>query len=448
MRTVICALFLVALSAGAAVAKVVVTPTPQQIAEYEAADEASRVKLLIMLAQTGQHELAAVLLKSYPLTGNFAKNRTLFIEGLVLYGRGNLTGATKKYREALANDPSLTLVRAELAKTLSELGENESAKHHLELLMAEAPNQAEAQGIRSFIDTIDARRPYTFNAFISVAPSTNVNNGSTLDTVYTPNGDQITIDQDSQKKSGIGFSTGGSAGYAKRLGNDFSLVFGGNAIGIIYTDSTFNTYGSSETAELRYLLQGGHLGLGAVASQSIESDISGFTYYSYGPRVSLQKDLTPKDRINLSAVYEWRNDPKNSFNDGTALLVDGSWNHALSSSYVVSFSGGYDRVNYGLDYNSYNSYSAGFGVYKELTHGITADVRGKIARADFDEVFPFYGVVRKDMRYSGSIALTKRDFNIWGYAPAVEYDYVFNDSNIASYHYNSQTVNFRLSKDF
>ena len=81
----------------------------------------------------------------------------------------------QKYRAALASDPSLTLVRSELAKTLFELGENDSAKHHLTLLMADAPNAVQAQGIRSFIDTIDASRPYTFSAFISAAPSTNIN---------------------------------------------------------------------------------------------------------------------------------------------------------------------------------------------------------------------------------------------------------------------------------
>ena len=42
----------------------------------------------------------------------------------------------------------------------------------------------EAQGIRSFIDAIDARRPFTFNAYVSVAPSTNVNNGSSIEKVY------------------------------------------------------------------------------------------------------------------------------------------------------------------------------------------------------------------------------------------------------------------------
>ena len=146
--------------------------------------------------------MAESLLKRYPLTGEFGPNRQLFIEGLILKARGNLTGAAKKYRAALADDPGLTLVRSELAQTLFTLQDDDSAKHHLNLLMAEAPDEYQAQGIRSFIDAIDARRPFTFSAYVSVAPSTNVNNGSSNETIYSPIfGADLDIDDDPVSKA-------------------------------------------------------------------------------------------------------------------------------------------------------------------------------------------------------------------------------------------------------
>lgn len=447
-RTVICALTCLVLTSTAALASTPIKPTPQQLTEYQASPESTRVKLLIRLAKTGQHELAAVLLQRFPLTGDFARNRQLYIEGLILHAHGNLTGAAKKYRQALADDPSLTLVRADLAQTLFELQEDDSAKHHLSLLMAEAPNEAEAKGIRSFIDTIDARRPFTFNAYVSAAPSTNVNNGSSVKTVYDSNGGTIHIDPDSQQKSGIGFSTGFNAGYAKRLGNDFSLVLGGNVDAKIYSDSAFNNYGSSESAELRYLLNNGHLGLGVVSSQSLRNDVSGLSYYSFGPRIGLQKDLTTKDRVNLSAVYEWRTYRDNSIADGTALLVDGAWSHAFSSDLTVGLNAGYHEVSSGIDFNSYRSYLAGASLYKELPLGITTNLHGEVMYSDFDGIFPIYNKSREDKRFTGTVTLTKRDLNLWGYAPAIEYTYLYNDSNIANYQFDSHSVDFRLSKDF
>ena len=430
-------------------AKAVANQRPSKYREYEASTETTRVKLLITLAKSGQHELAAVLLKRYPLTGKFGTNRQLFIEGLILKARGNLTGAAKNYRAALADDPSLTLVRAELAQTLFELQEDDSAKHHLNLLMAEAPNEYEAQGIRSFIDTIDARRPFTFNAYVSVAPSTNVNNGSSNKTIYAPLwGVDMDIDDASREQSGIGFSTGLSAGYSHRLGNDFSVVLGGGVDARIYDDSDFNSYGASQSAELRYLITDGYLGTGLVASENLKNDEIGLSYYSYGPRVSLQKEISSRDRVNLSAVYEWRSYPDTSTSDGTALMVDGSWNHAFDSSLTASLSAGYDHIKTELDFTSYETYSGGFGLYKELPKGITVNLNGELRFSEFDAMHPIAGVTRKDTRLTGTVALTKRDFNIWGYAPAIEYTYVYNDSNISLYQFDSHALDFRLSKDF
>ncbi|MDP1702364.1 MAG: porin family protein [Aestuariivirga sp.] len=449
MRTVFCALSFLLLTPPAALAAKAVDPSPQQITEYEASTESTRVKLLIRLAKSGQHELAAGLLKRYPLSGKFGKNRQLFIEGLILKARGNLTGAAKNYRAALADDPSLTLVRAELAQTLFQLEEDDSAKHHLNLLMAEAPNDYEAQGIRSFIDTIDERRPFKFNAYVSAAPSTNVNNGSSNKTIYAPLwGVDMDIDDDSRKQSGIGFSTGFSAGYARRLGNDFSVVLGGGVNASIYTDSDYNVYNASQSAELRYLLTGGFLGVGLVASENMKNDEIGLSYYSYGPRVSLQKAITPQDRINLSSVYEWRNYPDTSWNDGTALKINGSWNHAFDSSLTASLGTGYDRMKTERDFTSYETWSGSVGLYKELPKGITVNLNGEFRLSEFDAMHPIAGVTRKDDRYLGSIALTKRDLNIWGYAPSLEYTYVYNDSNISLYEFDSHALDFRLSKDF
>lgn len=449
MRAVFCALSCLLLMSPAVLAKAAVEPNPQQISEYEASNEATRVKLLITLARAGQQDLAESLLKRYPLTGEFGPNRQLFIEGLILKARGNLTGAAKKYRAALADDPGLTLVRSELAQTLFILQEDDSAKHHLNLLMAEAPDEYQAQGIRSFIDAIDARRPFTFSAYVSVAPSTNVNNGSSNKTIYSPLfGADLDIDDESREQSGVGFSTGLSAGYSHRLGNDFSVVLGGGINATIYTDSDYNSFNASQSAELRYLLTGGFLGAGLVASENMKNDELGLSYYSYGPRISLQKAISAKDRVNLSSVYEWRNYSDYSESDGTALMIDGSWSHSFDSSLTTSLSAGYDEIETGIDYNSFETYSGGFGFYKELPKGITVNLNGELRLSEFDAVHPIAGIVREDRRYMASVAFTKRDFNIWGYAPAIEYTYIYNDSNVSIYEFDSHAIDFKLSKDF
>jgi hypothetical protein len=276
-----------------------------------------------------------------------------------------------------------------------------------------------------------------------------VNNGSSNKTIYSPIfGADLDIDDESREQSGVGFSTGASAGYSHRLGNDFSVVLGGGINANIYTDSDYNSFIVSQSAELRYLLTGGFLGAGLVASENMKNDELGLSYYSYGPRVSLQKEVSAQDRLNLSSVYEWRNYSDYSESDGTALMIDGSWSHAFDSSLIASLSAGYDGIETGTDYNSFETYSGGFGFYKELPKGITVNLNGELRLSEFDAMHPIAGVVREDKRYMGSIAFTKRDFNIWGYAPAIEYTYIYNDSNISIFEFDSHAIDFKLSKDF
>ena len=424
-------------------------PGGQQIAAYEAAPEMERVRLLLHLAKSGQDADAYYMLQKFPLTDAYAKNRTLYIQGLILKAQGDLTGAAKNFRAALADDPSLTLVRADLAQVLVALEEDDSAKHQLRLLAADAPDEAAASGIRSFIDQVDSRSPLKTSGYISFAPSTNLNNGSKHTTVYTPFfGSTGDINKANQASSGLGVAGGLSAGYTKRLGNDFSFVAAGGADVRVYDDTDFNSYSLSQSLELRRLIKQGYVGIGAVSSQSIADDKLGFSYLAYGPRVSASLQLTGKDNLSSSAVYEWRNKLEKGSKDATAIMLDGAFTHGFNSSFSATVLAGWDKIDSDAAQESYRTLSGGLSVYKELTHGITATVTGRIADTNFVDYNLFFATRRKDTRLTGSISLTKRDLNVFGFAPSVYYSYTENLSNIDLYDYNAHAVDFRLTKDF
>jgi outer membrane protein len=430
--------------------------TDQQAAEYEASDEPSRAKLLIYLASTGKHDLAEAVMARYPLQGRFAANRKLLIEGLIMRARGDLTGAAQKFRDALADDPSLTLVRAELATTLAALQQDDSAKHHLDILARSAPNEDAAKGVRAFIDQIDARQPLKFSAFLSAAPTTNINSGSNHSTmkVYDPFTGQYRDATITTKESGIGVSVGGSVGYSKRVGNDFFLVAAGNAYAALYEDPDANSYGLSESLELRYMFERGYLGLGLVSSQSLSTyeptpgDQDFQQAITYGPRVSLQYNFTHSDRLNASASYEWKDDFDIDVYDGATITANASIEHTFDPSLSVTLFGGFSDVETEIAYSSFQAAHVGVGFYKELPLGITVDAKGRVQKSEFDAKFPTIAGPREDTRYVGNVGLTKRDLNLFGFAPAIDYTYVRNDSNVILYDYDSHTVDFRLTKDF
>jgi tetratricopeptide (TPR) repeat protein len=427
----------------------------QQIAYYQSGTENARVRLLIELTHTGHADMAEALLKRFPLEGPLAENRKLFIDGLILESRGELKAAVAKFRAALANDPKLTLVRSELAQVLARMDETDSAKHHLELLAADAPTPAQAAGIRSFIQQLDADHPLKFSGFVSIAPSTNINLGSSHQKVYTPGLGGIygsdaswDIDPASQKQSGTGLTAGANVGFSHRLGDHFQGVLAAGAAGTYYPVVAATTLGLSQSAELRYLFQDNYLGLGGVSSQSLDPINYNIAYSSFGPHPSLQLMLTPRDQLTGSATYEWRSYPSNSTANGNALLVYSILTHAFDSSSNVALILGYENVTQQIDFNSYYDGTVGLGFYKELPKGITLEGQGTARFAGFDAVNPLALTTRYDENYTGSLTFTKRDWNIYGFAPSVNFLYTRNFSNIDVYDYDSQAVDFRLTKNF
>jgi outer membrane protein len=451
--------FALTFATASAQAKAEVTISAQKISAYQAASETERINILIRLAKSGMHEQAAVLKDRFPLQGPHAANRILFIDGLILVGRGDLTGACKKYRAALANDPKLTVVRTELANALATLGENDSAKYHLKLLAADAPNESEANGIRGFINQLDADTPFKAGGYVSVAPSTNINNGSAHEKVYLPflAGGSLdpygTIDAANRQKSGVGLSFGGNIGYAKRLGNYWQAVLAADVGVGVYSDAQFDSVNLSQSAELRYHLDQGYFGFGLVSSQSaalspiiaLKPQIS---YLSYGPRVSFNYDITQRDNVFASAVYEWRDYLGGTTElDGSALLADVSWNHAIDQSLSISLSGGYNKVNAEVQWNGYSTIYAGLGVNKDLPFGVSVNANAQARFSVFDAIGPS-GYAREDQRYIGSITLVKRDLNLFGFAPGLNYTYTLNNCNISLWDYDSHAIDFRLTKNF
>ena len=427
----------------------------QQIAYYQSGTETARVHLLIELTHNGHADMAEALLKRFPLEGPLAENRKLFIDGLILESRGELGAAVSKFRAALANDPKLTLVRSELAQVLARMDETDSARHHLELLAADAPTPEQAAGIRSFIQQLDANHPLKFSGFVSIAPSTNINLGSSHQKVYTPGLGGIygsdaswDIDPASQKQSGTGITAGADVGFSHRLGDHFQGVLAGGAAGTYYPVVAATTLGLSQSAELRYLFQDNYVGLGGVSSQSVDPINRNIAYSSFGPHASVQLMVTPRDQLTGSAIYEWRSYPSNSTANGNALLIYSILTHAIDSSSNVALILGYENVTQQIDFNSYYDGTVGLGFYKELPKGITLEGQGTARFAGFDAENPLALTTRYDENYTGSLTLTKRDWNIYGFAPSLNFLYTRNFSNIDVYDYDSQAVDFRLTKNF
>ena len=429
--------------------------TASDTAAFEAADQNQRTRILIQLTQAGYIDTADMMLHRYPLQGPTALNRTLFLEGVILEKRGDNRGAAAKFRSALANDPQLTLVRAELAYVLARMNETESAKHHLMLLRGAIDDPETRAGVQSFINSLDASRPFHFSGYVSLAPSTNINQGSSHDTVYSPGLGGVdgldpvgTISPNSRKQSGVGISAGGSVGYVRPIGRSMQAVFAAGASSTYYPMVNETSFGLSQSAELRWLNPNGYFGAGAVAQEGVDPRTVSVNYKAYGPRVSMLRQISPRDQLSADITYQWRDYGTGSAANGTSLSFSSIWTHALDAGSNIAFLVGVDRVEQQLDFNSYRDGSIGAGFYKEMRHGLTVEGQASARYALFNAENPFTSTTRQDTALTGSLTFTKRDWNWAGFAPSLNYTYLRNFSNISLYDYDSHALDFRLTKDF
>jgi outer membrane protein len=420
--------------------------TAEQLAAYDHLPDNDRLRVLMLLLNGDRPGEARALLQRAPLSGPLAANRTLYVEGLILRAEGDLPGAVEKFRAALADNPGLTLVRRDLALTLNAMGEDESAKHHLERLMAEAPDQQAAGSIKSFIDQIDSKRPYKISGYLSVAPSTNVNNGTKHDVIYTSFG--VPLTPDNMEESGVGVAAGLNAGYTKPLSEQVSAVIGGGLNARLYEDGEFSQLVASQSAELRYGFLRGHVGLGAIASQVWAGQRHDLAAWTIGPRVSGIYRFSPHASLQSTSTIEFKTYPESEYYDGYTAgeILQGTY--AFDQATVGFATGGFEYTDTDYDNLDSNAYIAGLGVYRELPFGISVTADARLRFTDYLDDWGAIGKPRHDIRYDASVTVQKRDWAFWGYAPEIEYSYSRNDSNVMIYETEGHSVDLRLTKDF
>ena len=413
--------------------------------EFAALDQKRRLHTLIHLIQTGRHTLAERLLDTYPMSGKLAGNRTLFLQGMILKAQGDLQGAVDHYRAALAADPGLSLVRMELAHTLFLLDEDTGAKHHLELLQSAAPTIETSKQFDRFIDNIDARRPWAFSAYVSLAPSTNFNNG-TSEQIIIVNGLPFTISGNSREKSGIGLRGGANASYSFRLGKDLSLITGGGINFSEYEGNAFDDMIFSQSIMLQKKHPRGRITAGVVATQRW-TGTDEFSW-SIGPQVSVFQRLAPKLSLYSKLRHTVIDYEQADYRSGHKFTAEHRLGWSLADGTIAYLIGGGERSVTDRKHLDYWAGFGGLGLYYEAPYGITLYAEAELRRQIHDGRYPVINEKRKDTRADISVSVHKRDFDIFGVTPQLHYSYIHNFSNSPIDRYETHGANVTLTKKF
>jgi|GEM_PF-1431743 len=413
--------------------------------EFATLPAGKRLKILGRLIRNGQPDAAETLLQAAPFTGKFSHNRNLFMQAMIQHARGNLDEAIRIYREVLANDPKLTAVRAELARALYDNKEDRSAAHHLFLLRASAPNTSAQRTFDAAINAIEARKTWSFNLWGSIAPSTNFNNGTSLEVVNV-GGLDFEVGNQAREKSGIGFRGGGNVGYNLRLKKDISLIVSGGANLVQYDGVQFDQTALNQTALLRYRQPKYSVAFGAVSTQGWYG--ADEFVWSVGPQAIISYLVTPKAQLYTQLKHVWTRYDVASYRDGWTSTANTQLKYALSDTTLLFAKAGMGRTRTQREHLSNWNGNGGAGFYHELPWGLTGLAEASVHYSVSDGNYPLLGDQRKQTRATGRLSLTKRDFYWRGLAPQLEYTYTRNFSNDALSRYDSHGLALTVTRAF
>lgn len=453
LRTVAIAFWLVtlALFSGKVLAEPAKISTHQALDRWASFNVSQQADFIEQLIVQGHLDLADAQIAKTRF-GAEGQDRRLFIQGRLLRARGRTAEAIGVYRDLLAQRPNYDRVRLELAQTLAQHGEDESARHHFELLLgANASSREVDQTVRAFIDTLDGRRRWNATAYVTVAPSTNVNQGTNQDVVML-NGLPFAINAGARRTSGVGLVAGAQAGYQLPLATSLDLVFAGGGQTKVYRDSSFNDAIINASVGPRWRFNNGSVGVYATSDYRwIAGDVYG---KGIGGLVSGYLRLSQRDAVHGSVACSrrlfdtaWAGSDL-SYQDGHVCSVDGRIEHAMTSTTSVRVLGGVGQERTGRVHLNNNHWYAGAGVFSELPLGVSMYFEGKYTRRDYEGIFPAMGVGRLDGRWDLAVNLTKRDLNIFGFAPMLQYTFTHNVSNVGLYDFDAHSVNVTLTKKF
>lgn len=375
------------------------------------------------------------------------KLESRFLSGQIAAARGDHMLAASFYRAILADDPSQTRVRLELGREMLALGKPQSADRQFKIAEQDQdlPDDV-ARTIRAVRDVIRAKRAWRLDFDFGLAPDSNINNATSVDTVTVLWGNTplpLTLDDKAKARSGTGQTASISAGLRLPVSDKVAMLVdldsaGSNYAGVDYDDFQAQI---ASGAELR-LSHDSSVSLEAVGAQRWYG--GSLVSRQVGGKAGFQTRLSNREQVGVQVDMRHTEALFDSSYNGWQGSAYATYERAVSRSLIVS-GGVFGRRDW-LKAAPYSSTElgviAGFG--GELPKGITLGLSGSVSRARYDAPMLLFSTdPRSDWRYTARATLGNRKINVWGFSPQVSASYSRNDSTLPFY--SNQRLRFRFT---
>lgn len=391
------------------------------------------------------YETARGALSSNRFDGEDNAFRAAFLLAIVQARTGELADAERRLREILAQRPAFDRVRLELASVLAAQGRREAASFQLRKLADAAGDSATRDQLESLIDRINPRGGWSATAFVTLAPSTNINNG-TQNTTIDINGIPFAI-TGGLAESGIGLTTGVAASYTHPLSESLSAFVAGSLAFTDYGRSAYDKPAIETRAGLSWR------GISYLMSAELIADrvwIGGLpNSHGLGGRLSARWNFAPHWLVSGETTWITR------FADLPGAANARTWRTSATLRFSPDATqawwiGGEVETETveARRFASYIETSGRVGHSRDLAYGITVSAEVELGVRRYRDIFPLMREAREDSFGEFRVTALKRDFQLFGLTPRVGVSYFAQQSNVALHDYDRWSGDVTFTKEF
>lgn len=380
------------------------------------------------------------------------KFETRFLEGYVAAQTGDFRTAEAAFRAILVENPQQTRVRLELARVLYATHQTASADHQLRLAeQADDLPPEIARTVRQYRNLIRSQRAWTFNVDIGIAPDTNINNATSVDTVNVLFGSQpipLTLDKAAKARSGIGETGSIEAGVRLPVAKALSLLIDADAYGTNYAGTAYDDFGFELASGPEFKLSDQtRVRIEAVGAQRLYG--GRIASRQIGVKAGVDESIGKSQRVALQVdarSTEARFDPAYG---GWSIGAYATYERVVHKSFIASATIFGRRDMLAADAYSNTEVGGNLGIGGELPKGFNIALGGGVSRAIYDAEIPLFSLEpRHDWRYNARATIGNRAIRVLGFSPSVNLTYARVDSSLSFYATSRTRVRFALARYF
>ncbi|WP_370605572.1 surface lipoprotein assembly modifier [Citrobacter braakii] len=359
--------------------------------------------------------------------------------------KGNYSRAVFFYRKVITTHPQFELARLQLAITLFQNHDNDSALSQFRKLQSSDNNPELRPLIERYIIAIQKNERVSFTAGLSYLNDSNINNVSSANKHIGPW-------RPVKRESAQGFS------YFLSARKSWSLPDN------LFTESRGMLSGKYFTNNHQYDELTGRFSSG-IGYRNIDFSILALPFVEYnwlswsdGPSLSL---AATQPGLRLESEYRLTNHWKVSSVAEVSHTDYRKWKQRNSQNYLLDetlfyFQNSQQYWFYGVMYNreeaqvkrysfSRNTLYAGWG--REWENGLSTLFQPSYSYKRYDEK-DFFHILQQHHQYSLLASIWHRDIYFAGITPKINIQYLRNDSNNPFYQYDKMNFFLTLSRSF